>query len=88
MLDKFYKIGYFLCLVDDGQLNLPDIAFIIILGKILVSPSVDWAALVTLAISVLNSMHNRQTVTTASIQDMTAKLQKVESIVDSLKAKI
>jgi hypothetical protein len=88
MLDFLYKIGYFLCLVDNGQLNLPDIAFIVILGKIIFATSVDWASLATLAIAVLNSMHSRQTVTTSDISTMTKQLQNLETTVGKLKAQI
>ena len=86
MLDKIYKIGYFLCLVDEGQLNLPDIAFLIILGKIIFATTVDWASLATLAIAVLNSMHSRQTVATTDITNMTTQIQNLESTVTQIKA--
>lgn len=86
MLDKFYKIGYFLCLVQDQQLNLPDIAFMIILYKVIAASSVDWASLATLAIAVLNSMHSRQTVATTDITNMTAQIQNLENTVTQIKA--
>lgn len=86
MLDKLYKIGYFLCLVDQGQLNLPDIAFLIILGKIIFATTVDWASLATLAIAVLNSMHSRQTVATTDITNMTSQIQNLENTVTQIKA--
>lgn len=86
MLDKLNKIGYFLCLVDGGQLNLPDIAFMIILGKIIFATSVDWASLATLAIAVLNSMHSRQTVATTDITNMTSQIQNLENTVTQIKA--
>lgn len=88
MLDRLYKIGYFLCIVQDGQLNLPDISFIIILGKIIFAPSVDWAALATLAIAVLNSMHSRQTVATSDITEMTNKIQNLQNTVSQLKVQL
>lgn len=86
MLDRLYKIGYFLCLVDQGQLNLPDIAFLIILGKIIFATTVDWASLATLAIAVLNSMHSRQTVATTDITNMTAQIQNLQNTVTQIKA--
>lgn len=86
MLDKLNKILYFLCIVDSGQLNLPDIAFMIILGKIIFATTVDWASLATLAIAVLNSMHSRQTVATADITNMTQQIQNLENTVTQVKA--
>ena len=86
MRDTLYKIGYFLCLVDQGQLNLPDIAFLIILGKIIFATTVDWASLATLAIAVLNSMHSRQTVATTDITNMTNQIQSLQNTVTQIKA--
>ena len=86
MLDFLYKIGYFLCLVDDGQLNIPDIAFMILLGKIIFATQVDWASLATLAIAVLNSMHSRQTIATTDITNMTAQIKNLENTVQQIKA--
>ncbi len=77
---------YFLCIVDSGQLNLPDIAFMIILGKIIFATNVDWASLATLAIAVLNSMHSRQTVATTDITNMTQQIQNLENTVTQVKA--
>lgn len=88
MLDKLYKIGYFLCLVDEGQLNLPDIAFIVILCKVLFTPNVDWPSLVTLAIAVLNSMHSRQTVSTSDITNMTRRIQDLSHTVTQIKGQL
>jgi len=85
VLDKLYKIGYFLCVVDEGQLNLPDIAFLIILGKIIFATTVDWASLATLAIAVLNSMHSRQTVATTDITNMTTQIQNLQTTVAQIK---
>lgn len=86
VLDKLYKIGYFLCLVDQGQLNLPDLAFIIIIGKVIFAPTVDWASLATLAIAVLNAMHSRQTVASTDITNMTTQIQSLQSTVAQIKA--
>lgn len=87
MLDKLRKVGYFLCLIDETpQLNLPDVAFIIILGKIIFATQVDWASLATLAIAVLNSMHSRQTVATADITNMTSQIQNLQNTVTQVKA--
>lgn len=86
MLDKLNKLGYFLCLVQDGQLNLPDISFMIILGKIIFASNMDWTALATLAIAVLNAMHSRQTVATADITNMTSQIQNLQNTVTQIKA--
>lgn len=86
MLDKINKILYFLCLVDSGQLDLPSIAFIIMLGKVVIAKNVDWPSLVTLLIAVLNAMHSRQTVATSDITNMTSQIQKLQDTVTQIKA--
>jgi hypothetical protein len=88
MLDKLNKVAVFLCLVQDGQLNIPDVAFMIILGKILVAPQLDWPSLVTLAIAVLNSMHSRQIVATDDITNMTNQIQNLQNTVSQVKASL
>lgn len=89
MLDKFNKALYFLCITtDEPRLNLPDVAFIIILVKILMAVSLDWQALVVFAVAILNSMHSRQTVATADISEMTNKLTQLQTVVDTLKVKL
>lgn len=83
------QIAYFLCIIDETpQLNLPDLAFMIILAKVIFASQVDWAAMVTLAIAVLNAMHNRQTVATQDITTMTSNLQNLKTTVDTLKARL
>jgi hypothetical protein len=86
------KIAYFLCLIDDTpQLSLSNIAFLVILGKIIVTPSVDWTALVTLAITCLNVMHDRHVNTTSNsdVQTLTDQLSdlqnKISPILDKVK---
>jgi hypothetical protein len=86
MLDRLNKIAVFLCLVQDGTLNLPDLAFMIIMGKILFATQLDWPSLATLAIAVLNSMHSRQTVQTSDITNMTNQIQNLENTVTQIKA--
>ena len=88
MLDRLRKIGYFLCLLQGDQINLPDLAFIIILGKILFSSNVDWSALCVFGATVLNSIHARQVVNSSDVSNMTTQLQNLENVVDQIKAKI
>lgn len=86
------KIAYFLCLIDETpQISLSNIAFLVILGKIIVAPSVDWTALVTLAITCMNVIHDRQVNTTsnADVQAMTVQVtelkEKISPILDKVK---
>lgn len=93
MLAKLRKICYFLRIVDEEpRLDLSDLAFMIILVKIITAVQVDWASMVTLAIAALNAMHNRQLDASANIsqvQDMTSKIadieQKLSPVIDKLK---
>lgn len=93
MIEKLRKICYFLRIIDEEpRLDLSDLAFMIILGKIILATQVDWASMVTLAIAALNAMHNRQLDATANIsavQDMTSKISNIEQqlspIIDKIK---
>jgi hypothetical protein len=86
MLNRIKQVLYFLCLIDGNQINIPDIAFLIILGKIILATNVDWPSLATLAIAVLNSCHSRQTVATQDISNMTTQIQNLETTVTQVKA--
>ena len=90
MLDKLRNICYFLRVIDEEpRLDLPDLAFMIILGKILFASSVDWTAMVTLALAAMNTMHNRQMkVKTQSIQDMSDQIQSLEDKISPVLDKV
>lgn len=50
----------FLKLIDyEGGFSWTTVAFIVVLIKILMSPTVEWASLLTFAISNANYMHKR-----------------------------
>ena len=86
------KIAYFLQLIDEEpRIILSNIAFLVILGKIIVAQQVDWTALITLSITCLNMCHERQTNVSPSqsVSELTDKLKRLEDkvmpIVDKLK---
>jgi hypothetical protein len=85
------KVAYFLCLIDDTpQISLSNIAFLVILGKIIVTPSVDWTALVTLAITCLNVMHDRHTTASSDVRTLTVQMtdlqNKISPVLDKVKS--
>ena len=85
------KIAFFLCLIDETpQISLSNIAFLVILCKIITAQQIDWMSLVTLAITCMNLMHDRQSniSTIPSVEQLTANLQKVSDVIDQVKAKI
>jgi hypothetical protein len=85
------KIAYFLQLIDDEpRISLSNIAFLVILGKIIVSPQVDWTALVTLAITCMNVMHDRHTSANQApdVQELANKMQKIEDKISPVLDKI
>ena len=89
MQEKIKQIAYFLCLIDDTpQVDLANIAFIIILIKIILAQTVDWVSLCAFAATILNAMHSRGIVANSDITDMTSKLQNLENTVTDIKAKI
>lgn len=85
------KIMYFLQLIDETpQISWSNVAFLVILGKVIVSPAVDWMALVTLGITCINVMHDRGTsVSTQDSVQLTGQLQdlqnKISPILDKVK---
>lgn len=88
----FRQIAYFLCFIDEEpRISLSNIAFIVILGKIIFAAQVDWTALVTLSLACLNLAHERQTTAaiTPDITNLTNQLinieQKLSPIIDKLK---
>jgi hypothetical protein len=85
------KVAYFLCLIDETpQISLSNLAFLVILIKILMAQQVDWYALVTLSITCLNLMHDRQSnlSTIPSVEQLTSQLQNVGNTVEQIKAKL
>jgi hypothetical protein len=85
------KIAYFLQLIDEEpRISLSNIAFLVILGKIIMSAQVDWPALVTLSITCLNLMHDRQSnlSTLPSVQDLTDKMTNLEKVVVEIKSRV
>jgi len=86
------KIAFFLCLIDETpQISLSNIAFLVIIGKIIVAPSVDWFSIVTLGITCINVMHDRQVNINSlpDVQTVTGQLTdlqtKISPIVDKVK---
>lgn len=66
MKNLILRIGTFLHIIDDdGRLDLSDIAFMIIMGKIVMSPMLDFPSVITLATVILNKMHKRSSDNTA-----------------------
>lgn len=60
MKDKILKALYFLHIYDGaGQLDLEDIAFMLLVGKLMFSPGIDWAAMCSLIPVIASQMHIR-----------------------------
>jgi hypothetical protein len=90
------KIALFLHIIDsDNTLNLADIAFMVVLIKIIAATNVDWPSMVTLMTVALNMMHQRHvnagdtSALQTSIQNQTETLkviqEKVSPILDAIK---
>lgn len=53
------KVVYFLHISDGhGQLDLEDMAFILIVGKVLFAPGIDYSALGALIAVIMSKMHS------------------------------
>lgn len=99
MKETALNIGKFLHILDDDdRLDLSDIAFMIIMAKIIVAPVLDFPSVITLATVILNKMHKRQSDTssdedqaqvTKMIQDQTSQLKdlqdKIAPIIEKVK---
>jgi len=81
--DGLLKFGKFLHIIDDdNRLNLSDIAFMIIMGKIAFSQVLDFPSVVTLATVLINKMHKRQQGN--SMEDMAQVKEQVVQVQDVL----
>lgn len=61
-MNWFVKTMYFLHIYDGaGQLDLEDIAFMLIVGKLVLAPGIDFAAVCSLIPVIAAQMHVRST---------------------------
>jgi len=59
MKDKFFKACYFLHITDGyGQLDITDLSFMLMVGKVMLAPGIDWAAICTLIPLIMQQMHS------------------------------
>lgn len=62
MINKIAKLAYFLHIYNgEGQLDLEDIAFMLIVGKLVLAPGIDFAAVCSLIPVIASQMHIRST---------------------------
>jgi len=98
MKDLIQRLGIFLHFIDDdGRLNLSDIAFIIIMGKIIVAPVLDFPSVITLATVILNKMQKRHVENNMAqdseqVKEMTQHItdlkDKISPIIDQIKGTV
>lgn len=76
------KLGAFCHIIDDdGRLDLTDIAFIVIMIKIALAVTLDWPAVVTLAVTILNKMQKRSA---PDVAQLTGQLQDIKTKVETV----
>jgi len=95
MKEWIKNAGSFLHILDDdGRLNLSDLAFIIIMGKIVASPVLDFPSVITLATVILNKMQKRHVDNmpeqeSGQIKEMTQQISdlkdKISPLVEQIK---
>lgn len=82
------KIATFLHILDiDDTLNLADIAFMVVMIKIIIASSVDWPSMVTLMTVALNMMHQRHVNAgdTSSLQQaISGQTETIKTIVEKV----
>lgn len=62
MKERIKQISYFLHIYNgEGQLDLEDIAFMLIVGKLVLAPGIDFAAVCSLIPVIAAQMHVRST---------------------------
>lgn len=60
MRERIEKLAYFLHIYDgQGQLDLEDIAFMLVVGKLVLAPGIDWAAVCAMIPVIAAQMHVR-----------------------------
>lgn len=97
MKELIKKISDFLHITDeDGRMNLTDVAFIVIMIKIMYSPTLDFPAVVTLATVCINKIHKRSQINLSDdseqVKDMAQQISnlkdQVTPIIDKLKGSV
>ena len=59
--NSIIKVAKFLHITDSvGQLDIVDISFMLMIGKVLIAPGIDYGALGTLIAVILSKMHSDQ----------------------------
>lgn len=86
------KVGSFFHLIDlDNQIDLTNIAFMIIMGKIVVASQLDWPSVVTLATVILNKIHKRRVDSSFAEEDekaLSTQLEEQKKQLEELKNKL
>lgn len=76
MKDWLLRVVYFLHITDGkGQLDLTDLSFVLVIGKILLSPGIDWTAVCALVPVILQQMHQKQVESRVEIHSVTTTAQ-------------
>lgn len=73
------KIADFFHIIDDdGRLDLSDLAFMIIMGKVVMAVQLDWPSVVTLGTVLANKIHKRHDRSLPDTDSGTADLDQVQ----------
>jgi len=72
MKDFFLRTVYFFHITDGkGQLDLTDLSFMLVVGKIILTPGIDWTAVCALVPVILQQMHQKQVESRVEIHSIT-----------------
>lgn len=87
--EQLKRIGEFFHLIDlDGAIDLTNIAFMIIMSKIAFASNLDWTAVVTLAVVILNKMHKRNVDSTTPELELNEQIKEQKQQLNDLQNKI
>lgn len=90
MKEQIKKAAVFLQLVDASErLDVTNLAFFIIMGKVVAATTLDWPAVITLATVLVNKMHKRAKYTPGETESTTKEIRdlkdQITPIVDKVK---
>jgi hypothetical protein len=83
------KIAVFLQLVDaSNRLDVTNLAFFIIMGKVVAAETLDWPAVITLATVCLNKIHKRYNYTAEDTASTTKEIKELKDQITPIVEKV
>lgn len=92
-MDKFKQFLTVARILENGQVSLSNFTLYILLGKIVITPGLDWAVVAGLLVSILSRVHKKQLYSkkeankVAESNELNATLSKMTKEVEEIATK-